>query len=253
MIDERLARKLEAIAQVPVLLVASDYDGVLSPIVADPAAAVPDEAALGALVRLGRLPQTHAVAISGRSRGALLRLAGAADGLMMIGTHGAEGLDYEVDEDLVQSVTALQDDLRSLARQYPGSEVEPKPIGAAFHFRNAIRGEQAAAKARAIAEAAGARTVAGKKVVECLFGDANKGSALRTLRATLGASAVVYVGDDITDEDAFSVLLDSDAGVKVGPGPTVANHRVAAQEVVAEVLEALESARRRAIGSADLS
>lgn len=246
MIDESLARKIKSVALTSVLLVASDYDGVLSPIVDDPAAAVPDAAALDGLVRLGRLPDTHAVAISGRSRATLRRLTGAPDAIAMIGTHGAEGLEYEVDTGLAAAVAMLQADLQALARRYPGSEVELKPIGAAFHFRNASSGKQAATKARRIAAAAGARIISGKKVVECVFGDADKGSALRTLRERVGASAVVFIGDDTTDEDAFAVLDDGDVGIKVGPGPTLANYRIEAQGDVAEVLHALEAERRKA-------
>lgn len=247
MIGESLARKIEAVASAPILLVASDYDGVLSPIVADPAAAVPDQAALSALVKLGRLPGTHAVSISGRSRATLLQLTGAPEEITMIGTHGAEGLDHEVDSEVAGSVERLQTDLMALARQYPGCHIEIKPIGAAFHFRNAPLGDQAARQARRIAHDAGARIISGKKVVECVFGDANKGSALQALRAALDASAVVFLGDDITDEDAFAVLEDGDLGIKVGQGTTVARHRIADQTDVASVLDALVEARSKTV------
>ncbi len=245
MIDDLLMNRLTTVATASSLLVASDYDGVLSPIVDDPAAAEPDRPALGALVRLGQMPNTHAVAISGRARATLLKLTGNPEGLTMIGTHGAETDGSAGDTSAGDRVSNLQADLLALSRQYPGSEVEIKPIGAAFHYRNAAQGGTAAAKARNIAAAAGARTIAGKKVIECVFGDANKGSALEALRHELGVVAVVFVGDDTTDEDAIAVLRDRDVGVKVGPGETLAQYRIPTQQGVAEVFETLETARRR--------
>ncbi|MDX2343494.1 MAG: trehalose-phosphatase [Acidimicrobiia bacterium] len=246
MIDDVLAGKLAAIAATPVLLVASDYDGVLSPIVNDPAAAVPDQPALAALVRLGQLPDTYALAISGRSRDTLVALTGNPPGVTMIGTHGAEATGDAVKPAATDRVRDLQADLLALSKQYPGSEVELKPIGAAFHYRNAAHGGRSALQARAIAETAGARVIAGKKVVECVFGDADKGSALDAFRQKIDATAVVFLGDDTTDEDAFAVLGSGDAGIKVGPGPTLAAYRIPSQQDVALVLKTLVTARRGA-------
>jgi trehalose 6-phosphate phosphatase len=47
------------------------------------------------------------------------------------------------------------------------------------------------------------------------------------LRGELGAAAVVYLGDDLTDEDVFRRLGPADVGIKVGEGETAAGHRVA--------------------------
>jgi trehalose 6-phosphate phosphatase len=56
--------------------------------------------------------------------------------------------------------------------------------------------------------------------------DADKGSALRRLRAELGSAGAVYLGDDVTDEDGFRALGPDDVAVKVGEGPTDARYRV---------------------------
>jgi trehalose-6-phosphatase len=50
-IDAGLRTRLEEIAGAPVLLVACDYDGTLSPLVADSSASVPDTKALAALAQ----------------------------------------------------------------------------------------------------------------------------------------------------------------------------------------------------------
>jgi trehalose 6-phosphate phosphatase len=226
------------------LLVASDYDGVLSPIVPDPAAAVPDAAALQALVELGRMPHTNSVAVSGRSLSALQKLTGAPDGVMLVGTHGAEEGGVEVDGSLATKVGELHAALEELARQYPGALVELKPVGAAFHYRHVVRASAAARDARTVAAAAGARTISGKMVVECLFSEADKGTAITRLRERFAAEAVLFMGDDTTDEDVFAVLRADDVGVKVGSGETAARFRVASQLDVASVLQFLLATRR---------
>jgi trehalose 6-phosphate phosphatase len=76
--------------------------------------------------------------------------------------------------------------------------------------------------------------------------DASKGSALDLLRSRLGATAALFVGDDVTDETAFAVLRDGDVGVKVGPGETAARYRVEDPEEVTAVLELLAEERRAA-------
>ena len=54
-----LSDSLERLATAPTLLVASDYDGTLSPIVEDPSKAVPDRESIVALRALAQIPGTH--------------------------------------------------------------------------------------------------------------------------------------------------------------------------------------------------
>ena len=73
----------------------------------------------------------------------------------------------------------------------------------------------------------------------------DKGEAIDILREQHDASAVVYFGDDVTDEKAFRRLRESDVGVKVGPGDTAARYRVDTPEDVAAALKYLLDERRR--------
>ena len=50
----------------------------------------------------------------------------------------------------------------------------------------------------------------------------DKGEAVDILREQTDATAVVFFGDDVTDEKAFRRMRDADVGVKVGPGETLA-------------------------------
>ena len=68
------------------------------------------------------------------------------------------------------------------------------------------------------------------------------GSAVTQLRGELGAAAVVYLGDDRTDEDVFATLGPDDAGIKVGEGETAARYRVADPQALAGVLAAFADA-----------
>jgi trehalose 6-phosphate phosphatase len=75
---------------------------------------------------------------------------------------------------------------------------------------------------------------------------ADKGTALLALKEEVGASAVLYFGDDVTDEHVFEVLGPADLGVKVGEGETAARLRLDSPEDVAEALRDLRERRAAA-------
>jgi trehalose 6-phosphate phosphatase len=79
----------------------------------------------------------------------------------------------------------------------------------------------------------------GKRVLETSVVNASKGEGLTFLRQITGATAVLFAGDDVTDEDALGRLEPGDVGVKVGLDFTQAEFRVEAPAHVAELLEAL--------------
>jgi trehalose 6-phosphate phosphatase len=99
--------------------------------------------------------------------------------------------------------------------------------------------------ARAASDDWDAHATAGKAVLEFAVISTDKGEAIDILRTEHDASAVVFFGDDVTDEKAFRRLTDADVGVKVGPGDTAATHRVSSPEDVAAALQFLLSARAR--------
>src|SRR5690606_3600044 len=101
---------LRELARAPTLLVASDYDGTLAPIVADPAAAEPLPEAAAALRALITLPQTHAALISGRSLRDLAALARLPADVHMVGSHGSE-FDFALSESLTPEQIGLRQQL----------------------------------------------------------------------------------------------------------------------------------------------
>jgi trehalose 6-phosphate phosphatase len=56
--------------------------------------------------------------------------------------------------------------------------------------------------------------------------EASKAAAIAEMRSEVGAAAVSFIGDDITDEDVFAALGPGDLGVRVGAGRTSARRRL---------------------------
>ncbi|MFQ5678765.1 MAG: trehalose-phosphatase [Gemmatimonadota bacterium] len=259
----RLERELARVADADRLLVASDFDGTLSPIAGRPEEARPDPAACLALQAIGGLPNTHAAIVSGRARAVLRELLGPlAEGVVLVGSHGAE-LEEDVPAGgmptpagLVEPSEALTVEVERIAERHPGSLVERKPVGVAFHYR----GVPADRQARAAEEVrlgpggrAGVTVREGRKVVELSLVSADKGSALEELRRTLNVTAAVYLGDDRTDEDAFARLGPGDLGIEVGPGATRAAFRISGPSDVGTLLWRLYRRRADRLGTSPSS
>lgn len=240
LIDSPLTAALQRAADADVLLVASDYDGTLSPIVAEPANAIPHAAALEAFRSLAGRRDTPCLIISGRSIDVLHHLLGVGSDIELVGNHGVATPSGKDARARIEALSAALDDV---AHEVEGVLVERKPTGAALHYRHASQKEEAADRARAVAHRFSARIIEGKAVVEMSIGHGDKGTALEAARRRSGADCVVFVGDDLTDELAFATLTDTDVGIKVGTGETLARHRVDDPDGVAGVLEYLDRLR----------
>ncbi len=245
-----LEQRIDELARAAVLLVASDFDGTLAPIVLDPATAEAERESLVALQSLARMPQTHVAIISGRALADLAERTREVGEAHLIGSHGSEfeaGFAVPLDVEARALHQRLIEALRGLSHSAAGLVLEIKPASLAFHYRNADP-SQADEAVHAIlcgpATWPGVFVRHGKKVIELSVVDTDKGTALRRVRQHVGASAVLFVGDDVTDEDAFLSLTGPDLGIKVGPGPTSAAFRCANTIAGAQLLARL--AHRRA-------
>jgi trehalose 6-phosphate phosphatase len=242
---DALRDRLTSLSRTSVLLVACDYDGTLSPIVSDPTQAFPHRETLVALRNLAALDRTHVAVISGRSLRDLAQLSGLPDTIRLVGSHGSE-FDPDFAAKLSDEQIALRAqilaELQELAAEGDGLHIEEKPASIALHYRNA---SEAAAQRALERVATGPAAVAdvytkhGKKVVELLVLPTDKGHALDSVRHRTGATAVAFLGDDRTDEDAFATLTGPDVGIKVGAGDTLAKYRVDDTQAVARVLAML--------------
>jgi trehalose-phosphatase len=228
-----------------------DFDGTLSEIVEDP-----DDADLPEPTRrvLERLAELWTVAIvSGRGLEDLRRRADVS-GVLLVGSHGFEILapdgrriEQPAAAELLPVIEAASRELRVALTPIPGVQVEAKRYAVAAHYRrNAEAGPEVERAVRAVAGRHPALAVSrGKKVFELRPDlDWDKGAAVLWLQQELGLEAAVpvYVGDDVTDEDAFRALGDRGTGIVVlgeGDRPTLADYSLAGPDEVRSFLARL--------------
>lgn len=254
-IGDDLRNALDDFCRQQRVLVASDYDGCVAPIQPRPELAVPNPASLTALQACSTRPETLAALVSGRARDDLAAMSGAGDPLVLVGSHGAEfdtGFDQPLSAEQQELLDQIIAEFRSIAEGFAGTSVEVKPASTTLHVRNATDEDAAAALLLAEdgpASRPGVHVTMGKAVIELAVIETSKGLALDRLRESFGADAVLYLGDDVTDEKAFAHLHRRDAGgrdvgIKVGSGPTAAEFSVPGTDQVAEVLAFVAEHRR---------
>lgn len=191
------------------LLVASDLDGTLAPIVANSAEArVPP----GTLAVLDRLAQRTKVAvITGRDLNTARRMV-PVEGVDVVGSHGLEA---SFDDPLIPGVNraALSSALEQVEQQVitavPSSylHIERKAVSTAFHYRRAPDLEQPLRAALATLPR-GLRLREGRMVLEVLpDANAGKGVALGALIGRYRAKSALVMGDDLTDVAMFETAL----------------------------------------------
>ena len=246
-----LADRLRALAQTPLLLVASDYDGTLSPIVEDPLKARPLRESSVALRALAGLANTSVAVISGRALRDLAALSRLPEEIHLVGSHGSEfdlGFVEELTPARLNRLAAVKARLGAIAERHEGAFLETKPASVALHYRRCAADRRGAIEAQANAALEGMGGIQlklGKMVFEALVVRHNKGTALDRLRHRLAAEAVLFLGDDRTDEEAFERLRGPDLGIKVGEGETAAQFRVQSPKEVAELLGLLGEEREK--------
>ncbi|MCP5035284.1 MAG: trehalose-phosphatase [Actinomycetia bacterium] len=252
-----LGDRLRQLARVPNLLIACDYDGTLAPLVDDPMDATPNRSAVAAMRAMAEQANTHVAVVSGRSLRDLALLSRFPEEIRLVGSHGSEfdlGFASKLTPRLATLRTELVAEVNELGARF-GARIEEKPTGATFHFRGMDDDIHQVARdeiVRGPASRDGVFTRNGHDIIEMSVIDTNKGSALELIRAQVGASAVVFFGDDVTDEDGFRTLAGPDIGIRVGEGPTVAHYRVADTDVVAQLLALLSEFRTKWLRGAGL-
>lgn len=247
-LPQEVASALAAVADAPRLLVATDFDGVLAPFVLDPMDSRAQPGTIESLTELAAADDTWAAVVSGRDLATLEQLTGlAGSAITRIGSHGAESsAGAALPDGTAAAVGALRGWVElTVAERDERIRLEHKPTAVVLHTRGLP--DDALPVAAAIAQEAsrieGVTHLAGKGVHELSVLRADKGTALRELAASLEVDAIVYLGDDVTDEHAFAVLSGSDLGIKVGPGESIARVSVEDCTVVPQVLASLAALR----------
>ncbi|MCC6322820.1 MAG: trehalose-phosphatase [Phycisphaerales bacterium] len=245
-----LADRIKLVARAPVLLAATDFDGTISELVDEPDRATMRPDCERALERLAGLPRTRIAIISGRPLGWLRGAVGGLDGALLFGSHGAEDGSRNSACPNVDRGPILAA-LREISSRFAGTMVEDKPFGGALHYRRAGVSVEAAIRGEAerVSRELGVFVRLGSMVVELTCSPATKGEALGVAVRRTGASHAVFIGDDLTDEDAFAAMRGQDLSIRVGPGPSRAISAVAEPDEVADVLQRLAEERERWLGT----
>jgi trehalose 6-phosphate phosphatase len=245
------------------VLVAVDFDGTLAPFVIDPMKSRAVPGALEALRAAAELSGVTVAVVSGRDLATLETLTGIGrqDGIALIGSHGAQtNLGDQtnparggalLDADATATLGVVRGELEAIRSRYPTVRLEQKPAAVALHTRGVEPSVAAAATAAALE--VGQRypqvhLMPGKDVVELTVLEPDKGKVVVELARTTSSDATLYLGDDVTDERAFTALdpASGDLSVKVGDGETVAAQRVPDPASVVELLELFVDQRRAA-------
>lgn len=211
---DNLAAAWGVLSRTPAGLI-TDVDGTISPIVDQPEKAGIHPEARPLLARLAS--RLHLVAaVSGRPIEHLVRVLDV-EGMVYVGNHGLEwreqGRSQPVSEaeSYLPAVTEALRDLAERLGSWPGVFVEDKGITGAVHYRQAPDREEArVAILEAISRSQAARglqAAEGRMVVNILPPiRADKGTAVDRLIRHFELHGVLYMGDDVTDVDAFRAL-----------------------------------------------
>ena len=223
--SEQFAQRLDS-RQPAVFL---DYDGTLTPIVDRPQDAVISDSMRDAVRRLAE--RATVCVVSGRDRPSIDQWMDI-DGLVVAGSHGFDiggHRDGTVRHDAVTGIedllSTVTDRLNAEVGSIAGAVIEPKRFSVAVHYRLVTPTQRPSVTAvvdTLLDEYPDQLKVTpGKMVYEIQPKvDWDKGKAVQYLRRALGVEGkefvALYLGDDITDEDAFTALKESDNALGIG-------------------------------------
>lgn len=236
----------EALAALPVgrTLIGLDFDGTIAPIVSDP----DDAYTLKHLRPLLRKLKKRAplVVITGRGMSDIdFRLKFPYD--FLVGNHGLEGMrefaakGARAKKVCAKWVTQLNRHLATLPSDH-GIYVEDKKHSLSLHYRHAKSPRKAMAWLND--EIANLwpqpRTIGGQLIYNIVpKGSPHKGTALKALMKRYKCTHAVFIGDDVTDEDAFGERGNI-LGIRVGrKKDSLAQFYVKGQDDMEELLKAL--------------
>jgi trehalose 6-phosphate phosphatase len=222
-------------------LLGTDFDGTLSPIVADPAHARPHPGAIPVMTALASVLGTLAI-ITGRPADLVAGLGfDAVPGIIVLGHYGwqrwQEGkLTALGSWPAVQTARQMLPDVLSGAGAPDGTWIEDKGDALAVHFRRVAHPGAAERALRGplgdLAQRLGLAFEPGRFVLELRPPGADKGVALTSLVRERGARSVVFCGDDLGDLAAFAAIRSLRAdGI---PGTAVASDSPESPQVAVE-------------------
>jgi trehalose 6-phosphate phosphatase len=247
------ANALVQLAERSKLLLCLDYDGVLAEIATKPSRAFPAAGIRETLARLTQVSDRVTVAIvTGRTVAEARRLLATSRGLLFSGLLGLEIAGLDGISHIAPAALACASELDRvkawLAQNVPaqqGFHIEDKGVAVGLHYR-AVEPRLAHVIVERFTKFVAANTprlkvMRLKMLVEAVPQAASKAHAMAALWETVTPPHVtVFLGDDVTDEDAFAALGPGDVGILVGRArPSHARYRLPSVTAVAAELRAL--------------
>ncbi len=230
-------------------LILLDYDGTLIPFSDKPEKVKPDKKLKALLKNLDKKSKNDVVIISGRDKEILESWFGNID-IALIAEHGVWIKEKNKDWKLITNLSAKwKKEIRQILDFYvdktPGSFIEEKSFSLVWHYRKADP-ELSSLRAAELKESLIQLTtnlnidiLEGNKVIEVKNANVNKGRAAQYWVSEKKWDFILSIGDDLTDEDVFNIIPDTQYSIKVGLGPSKALYNLKSVEDVRSFLEKL--------------
>ncbi|WVZ66752.1 hypothetical protein U9M48_015933 [Paspalum notatum var. saurae] len=256
-----------------------DYDGTLSPIVADPDRAFMSDEMRDAVRRVAE--QFPTAIVSGRSKDKVFEFVKLTE-LYYAGSHGmdiegpakqsnhvqanAEAVRYQAGSEFLPVIEEVYHTLTARMEPIAGAMVENNKYCLSVHFRNVQEEEWELVNEEVrsvLKEYTDLKLTHGRMVLEIRPSIKwDKGKALEFLLSSLGYAGrddvfPIYIGDDRTDEDAFKVLRGMGQGIGIlvskFPKETAASYSLRDPAEVMEFLDKLAKSKQGDGGAATMA
>jgi trehalose 6-phosphate phosphatase len=219
-----------------------DFDGTLADLAPQPEAVHVAHGLVSSLAELYELLDGALAIVSGRRLNDIdhfltpLTLPAACE-------HGAQHrhADGRLTSLRAPDLTPVLAAANGLADRHDGLRVEQKVAAVALHYRHAPALESLCRKVLSdvVARTPGLELMEGKCVLEVKPAGVNKGLAIEAFLSEppFKGRQPVFAGDDVTDEAGFAVVQRlGGQGLKVGDGPSLAQHRCDSPQALREWL-----------------
>ena len=226
---EEIGEVRKKVQQADKIFLFLDYDGTLVPIKPRPELAVFPPSTKKLIKKLWGCPKIYLAIVTGRTLKEIKKLIDI-NGIAYVGNHGFE-IEYEkkcwihpVSAQISPTIRKIIYNIKDYTKEIYGVLIEDKGLIVSIHYRLAT--DKSAREIKKIVYKVISPyhemfcVGSGKKVYEirpCV--DWHKGKAILKVSRLLGItenSLKIYIGDDLTDEDAFEVLGEKDISVVVG-------------------------------------